>query len=71
MTCQLSVITIINDLDSDDLRQSVEENNCYEVDLDWIVTKVADCNVWGEMFEFELVKEMVMVKLMKQNVQEV
>ncbi len=68
MTCQLSVITIINDLDSDDLRQSVEENNCYKVGLDWVVMKVADCNVWGEMFEFELVKEMVMVKLMKQDV---
>ncbi len=64
-TCQLSMITIIIDLDSDDPRQSVKENNCQRVDLDWIVTKVDYCNDWGEMTEFEL------VKLMKQDVREV
>ncbi len=41
------------------------------MDLDWIVTKVDYCDDWGEMIGFELVKETVMVKLMKQDVQEV
>ncbi len=56
MTCRLSVITIINNLDLDDLRQLVKEINCY---------KVADCDAWGETIEFELVKETAMVKSMK------
>ena len=70
-TCQLSMITIIIDLDSDDPRQSVKENNCQRVDLDWIVTKVDYCDDRGETIGFELVKETEMVKLMKQDVQEV
>jgi hypothetical protein len=41
------------------------------MDLDWIMTKVTDCDDWREMMEFELVKEMELVKSMKQDVREV
>ena len=37
MTCRLSAITIIIDLDSNGLRQLAKNDNCYEMDFDWII----------------------------------